>query len=144
MNIDIRAVDERVRQSQALAVRIEAVIRNAQSKQFPYSGLDHPTRIFAAILAAQGRELVERGLKQVGLDAKDAESAERSDKVVAFIAESAQFTGTDSQSMGTARVAAMNTLFSLALDMVARAERVLEQEESIDGREIRHGALWHK
>ncbi len=144
MNIDINAIGERVRQSGSIIARVEEVIRNAQSKQFPYQGLDHPTRIYGAILAAQARDLVQDGLKQVGLELKTAKNEDRDDKVTAFIAESAQFTGTDAQSMGTARVAAMNVLFGLALDLVARAERVLEQTESLDGREIRRGPLWDK
>lgn len=144
MDIEIAKIDGCIAQATRAVARAEAVIANAQSKQFPYAGIDHSTRIFCAILAAQARELAERATKQVGLVLKDAKSDDRAATIEAFFSDSAAHVDTSIAAMSTARLAAQDALTKMACDLVGRAERVLEGDETVDGREITHGSLWYK
>lgn len=141
---DMNKIDGRIQQAVRVTERAATVIANAQSRNWPYSSLPHPTRIFCAILAAQARELAERATKQVGLEVKSATADDRAAKIEKFFSDSAEHVDTGIDSMATARVAAQGTLITMALDLVARAERVLDGDEGLDGREIVHGALWDK
>ncbi len=141
---EIAKIDGFVAQARRVLARAQEVIANAQSKEFPYSSVNHSTRIFCAILAAQARELAERATKQVGIVLADGEGEDRAAVVEAFLADSAAHVGTDVESMTTARLGAQEALTKLACDLVARAERVLEGDETIAGQEIVHGALWYK
>ncbi len=143
-NIEIAKIDGGIAQAVRVVARADAVIANAQSKKFPYSGLDHSTRIFCAILAAQARELAERATKQVGLTLKDAQSDDRAAAIEAFFSDSAAHVDTNFVAMATARIAAQDALTKMAIDIVNRAELVLDGEQTIDGREIVHGDLWYK
>lgn len=144
MNTEMAKIDGCISQALRVNARAQAVIANAQSKSWPYSSLSHPIRIFSAILAAQARDLAERATKQVGLELKNAQADDRATAVEQFLSESAALTGTDFVSMATARLAAQDALTKLAGDLVARAERVLEGDETLDGREIVHGELYDK
>ncbi|MDZ4833853.1 MAG: hypothetical protein SGJ27_08745 [Candidatus Melainabacteria bacterium] len=144
MNNEIAKIDGCVTQALRVVARAEAVIANAQSHDFPYAGLNHATRIFCAILATQARELAERATRQVGLVLKDAQDEDRAATVEAFFNDSAAHVDTDVSSMATARLAAQKAFTKMAVDLVGRAELVLEQEQTLDGRQITHGALWYK
>jgi hypothetical protein len=141
---EITQIDGRIQQAVRVTERAATVIANAQSQKWPFASINHATRIFCAILAAQARELAERATKQVGVDLKDAGAENRAATIEKFFADSAAHVDTSYESMVAARVAAQNTLVTMALDLVARAERVLEGDEDLNGREIVHGALWYK
>jgi len=144
MDIDFGRIDSQLNQLRNVAERAETVIKNSQSFAFPYTALNHAHRIFCAILAAQAKELAERAAKQVGLELKASESEDRQSVIAKFLSESAEWTGTDSDSMTVARVNAQESLLKVAQDMVARAERVLERDETMSGQPISHGPLWDK
>jgi len=143
MNIDTARIDGRVRQAVSVTERAAAVIANAQSQKWPYSSVSHPVRIFSAIIATQARELAERATKQVGLDITSAAEG-RAETVAKFFTDSAEHVGTHVEAMASARMAALDALVAMASDTVARAERVLEGDETLSGRPIAHGALWDK
>jgi len=141
---EMAKIDGCIAQALRVNARAQAVITNAQSKNWPYSSVSHSTKIFCAILAAQARDLAERATKQVGLELKEAQADDRAATIETFLGESAALTGTDFSSMATARLAAQDALTKLACDLVARAERVLEGDETLSGQEIVHGALYDK
>ncbi|MBX3151903.1 hypothetical protein KF728_17225 [Candidatus Obscuribacterales bacterium] len=141
---EITQINGRIKLAVQVTERAAVVIANAQSDKWPYSSLNHSTRIFCAILAAQARELAERATKQVGVELKDAGSEGLQATVEEFLARSAGLVFTNFEAMATARIASQNALTTMALDLVARAERVLEGDEDLNGREIVHGELYYK
>lgn len=141
---EITQINSRIKSAVQVTERAATVIANAKAGKWPYSSLSHSTRIFCAILATQARELAERATKQVGVDLKDAGAEGQQETVEKFLAESAAHVDTSFDSMATARIASQNTLTTMALDLVARAERVLEGDEDLNGREIVHGELYYK
>lgn len=141
---EINQINGRIKAAVQVTERAATVIANAQSGKWPYSSLSHSTRIFCAILAAQARELAERASKQVGVDLKNAGGEDQQETIERFLAESALHVDTSFDSMATARIASQSLLTSMALEMVARAERVLEGDEDLNGREIVHGELYYK
>jgi hypothetical protein len=141
---EINQINGRIKQAAQVSERAAAVISHAQSGKWPYSSLNHSTRIFCAILATQARELAERATKQVGVELKDAGSEGLQATIEDFLSRSAEHVDTSFDSMATARIASQKALTTMALDLVARAERVLEGDEDLNGREIVHGELYYK
>lgn len=144
MDIDINKVNGLVRQLEGVTSRAKTVIDSAKKGQWPYAGLNHAQRIFCAMLASQGSDLAIEAGKKLGLSIGQDEEQTRLARVETFVRESARFIDTDPDSNATARIAAVSALAEAAADLVARAERVLEQDESLSGQPIRHGALWDK
>lgn len=144
MDIDINKVNALVRILEQVTSRAKTVIDKAKKAPWPYTGLNHAQRIFCAMLASSGSDLAIEAGKKLGLSIGQDEEATRQSRVETFVRESARFIDTDPDSNATARIAAVSALAEAAADLVARAERVLEQDESLSGQPIRHGALWDK
>ena len=144
MDIDINKVNGLVRQLEGVTSRAKTVIDSAKKAQWPYAGLNHAQRIFCALLASQASDLAIETGKKLGLSIGQDEEQTRLARVETFVRESARFIDTDPDSNATARIAAVGALCQAATELVARAERVLEQDESLSGQPIRHGALWDK
>lgn len=144
MDIDISKVNGQVSRLVDVTTRAQTVIDSAKNGQWPYSGLNQTTRIFCALLATQARDLAIETARKLGIALGEDDDAARKSKVETFLKESARFIATDPDSNATARIAAVDALLQTSVELVARAERVLEQDESLSGQPIRHGALWDK
>lgn len=144
MNLDMSRIKSQLRVLQSILDRAQSVIKNSQSRNFPYQGLNDSLRIFCAILAANARDLATAAPKQYGVALNAAGSESLADDIARFFAESAEHVGTDESSMAVARLAAVDALISTASDLVSRAERVLEQDESIGGQPLAKSPLWYK
>ncbi|MBX9694066.1 MAG: hypothetical protein K2Z81_16905 [Cyanobacteria bacterium] len=143
MSVDLRSSNAKIDRASAILTRARSVIANSQSKSWPYDVLNHETRIYCAILAAQARDLALRALSQLGLKAETPVEA-REEQAAQFVSASADYVSTDPISMLSARVAALSVLVEMAHDLIAKAERVLEGNETVGGAAIVHTDLSEK
>ncbi len=139
----IRNYNAKIEQALAILGRAGKVIASSTSKEWPYESLRAETRIYCAILAAQARDMAERALSQLGLK-PDSPTEGREWAINDFIVASAEYVGSDNNSMLGARVAAQAVLVDSARSLIERAERVLEGNETVDGRPIIHTDLSDK
>lgn len=143
MDLDIQRIQQQHQRMLAIVERAQTTIKNAQKMGFPYQGLNDTQRTFIAILAAQGRDVACAACKQLGLELK-SDIAFDPAVVEEFFRESAALVGTSASCMEGARINAIDALLETATGLVARAERVLEQDETMRGEPIVHGELWYK
>lgn len=132
MNREFSQIEGFLSRTSEVRLRASEVIAKAQTASHPYCILDDPVRIYAAILASQARDLAERAAKQVGITDKVAD-ADRVDTVYNFFADSAAHIGTKPFQMQAARLAALRVLVDMSEELIARAQRVIESDETIDG-----------
>ncbi len=115
-------------------------------KQFPANAND-ATILFATALARQAEQLCERGFTAIAVLAGTYhEPVSEMHNIyldVQYEAEAGKLR-VSAQACAEAGLNTAEQFARLAFDLVSRATRCLNGDETVDGREIRHGALWDK
>lgn len=147
MEYDLSRV-ESARQSLARAHQLAAdlISRAPCFKQFP-ANASESTILFATALARQAEQLTVAGFTAIAvLPGGYHEAVSKMHNIFMDVQYEAE-AGKLRVSPSACAEAGLNTaeqFARLAFDLVNRATRCLDGEETVDGREIRRGALWDK
>jgi hypothetical protein len=159
MDLDTRRILAQFSRLARLRACSAEAIANAQKMGWPYAGLNDTQRLFVALLSAEVRDTAMGAFRQFGVGSVENAPQTRGREIEAFLAldidaqmaeiagfyaESAEFTGTTAELMAAGRLAAVDAIIASATEMMDRAVRVLEQDETVSGRAISHGPLWYK
>ncbi len=145
MDLGIQDIENLKQRLLNLRSRAEQAIANSQNQNdFPYVTLNHAQRIFAAVLAAQVRDTAQAACKHLGLELNTTPAAEQMEKIATFFSQSASWIGTTPSAMESGRISAVEALIDWATQLIGRAERVLEKDETMSGQRLIHSELWEK
>lgn len=148
MKNDISAIEGRRHTIVALRERIAQVKTNAVTAEWPYTHVQPRVRIFATRMAAlaetllftAAHELLFLSEESLGLAVDDTHVA----RVFVRFQAAARESGIAPEEVAEAIGAFVDAAVSQAQSLIIRAEACLEGEQTLDGTEIRHGALWYK
>ena len=124
----------------------EIIANSAEYRQFPHSA-DEATILFAQALARAAASLVKEACNPIGLTdyALDKPVADALLQSLEWhVGRKAQESGVSPSLILEAQFASVVALNGTANELVNRAVRVLEGDETLDGREIKHSPLYEK
>jgi len=152
MDLDKARIAGFVRQARSVYERSSQLVKDAQSKLYPYNHLNDAQRIFVATVAIEARETAHRALEQVGLHAVcDIASCDKllahndfGPTIESYMRQASRFIATHPELLLSARLNISQLYLRNASELLARAHGVLEGDESISGQKIGRSPLWNK
>ncbi len=152
MDLDKARIAGFARQARSIYERSAQLVKDAQSKFYPYNHLNDAQRIFVATVATEARETAHRALEQVGLHAIcDIASVDKlladndfGPVVESYMRQASRFIATHPELLLSARMNISQLYLRTASDLINRAHGVLEGKESISGQQIGRSGLWDK
>lgn len=152
MDLDKARIAGYARQARAVYERAGQLVKDAQSKLYPYNHLNDAQRIFVATVATEARETAHRALEQVGLHAicniasvdKMLADNDFGPQIESYMRQVSRFIATHPELLLSARLNICQLYMRSANDLINRASAVLEGTESISGQKIGRSGLWDK
>lgn len=152
MDLDKVRIAGFARQARSVYERACELVKNAQSKLYPYNHLNDAQRIFVATVATQARDTAHRALEQVGLHAVcDVASVDKlladddfGPTIESYMRQASRFIATHPELLLSARLNICQLYLRTASELMSRAEGVLKGTESISGQKIGRSGLWDK
>ncbi|MBP7861011.1 hypothetical protein KA183_04960 [bacterium] len=152
MDLDKARIAGFARQARSVYERSNQLVKDAQSKLYPYNHLNDAQRIFVATVATQARLTAHSAMEQVGLHALcDIESCDKlfqdndfGPAVESYMRQASRFIATHPELLLSARMNICQLYMRTASDLLNRAHGVLEGKESISGQQIGRSGLWDK
>lgn len=152
MDLDKARIAGFARQARSIYERSAQLVKDAQSKLYPYNHLNDAQRIFVATVATQATLTAHNALEQLGLHAVhnvasvDAllAASDFGPAIETYMRQASRFIATHPELLLSARLNICQLYMRTASDLINRAHAVLEGKESISGQQIGRSGLWDK